>query len=235
MGEVIRFPVHAAVSPTARQGDGRGTDDGQLSLSGQLSENHCIARSSRRTWMSAPDSIAANFLPSSKTRELTVDSPTRSISEYARATASSCSIPFMTPLSVCVPKKSTVVLPKAKILGAGYSTGMEVSEILEWIERRLVAKDISAARASTLAVGHPDAIRNMQRGFGKPKIETLQRLAEVLGDPPAGLLYGRALDAPQSTLPSLDVLRADLEKAKREVERLQITIETLEAWQKKLG
>ena len=173
--------------------------------------------------MSAPDSIADNFLPSLKTRELTVDRPTRSISEYARATAKSCSIPVIDGISVILPRKSTAILPKDKISRPGYVFAMGFEELHEWVKRRLKAKGLSEYRAASLA-GHPDSLRNIRRRIAMPKIETLRHLAEVLGEPPPGLFDGAAAPTKHFTIAELE---ERLKKAEREVEDLKSAISTL--------
>ncbi len=150
-GNVLRgpWPHHARASTV--EGDGRGTPEGQ-SEPGQLSENHCNARSSRRTCMSAPPSIAESFLPSSSTRELTVESGTPSIAAYARATASRCSMPFMDAISVSLPHKSTVILPSASDVDFGHSTGMGTpAELLFRIQQRMAVLDLSESEVGRLA------------------------------------------------------------------------------------
>lgn len=190
MGVLLRFPRHIRASADSVAGTGRGTSAGQAA-SGQLSENHCIARSSRRTWMSAPPSIAPSFLPSSNARELTVDSPTPSISAYARATDSRCSMLLMPQLSVILPDKSTAILPGAEPVNSGHPTGMDLPAILQRIELRLKTLGLSpdaAARAAEV----PDAIRNIRRAVEKGKgginARTLSRLAKALKTTPAWLL-----------------------------------------------
>lgn len=121
---------------------------------------------------------------------------------------------------------------------------MELSEIKAWIERRLKEKELSPHKASKLA-GHPDSIRNILREKAYPKITTLRAIADVLGEPPPGLLNGTAKEEqlPPDKPFTLDELRASLAKAKeevearkKEVESLESAIATLEAWQqKKLG
>lgn len=59
-------------------GAGRAMPDGQSRFDGQWSENHCMVFSRRRTWISAPASIAASFFVSPSARQLTVESDKRS-------------------------------------------------------------------------------------------------------------------------------------------------------------
>jgi hypothetical protein len=179
-GTVVWLKDHARTST-----GGRGTSAGQ-SPSGQFSENHLNARSSRPTLMSDPSSRALSFLPSSKARELTVESGTPSISPYARATRSSCSIPDIPGISVSLPDKSTVKLPDYQPVSTGYSTGMDLHIILANIERRLKKLKMSAHEAS-LASGHEDVIRNLKRKLknghaakGSLRADTLEDLARTL-------------------------------------------------------
>ena len=60
--------THHAASVTT--GSGRGTSAGHVALASQLSDSHCIARSYRVTWMSAPFSMAPSFFESPKSRQL---------------------------------------------------------------------------------------------------------------------------------------------------------------------
>lgn len=163
---VLEFPKrHVRTSRDsgdgATDGVGRNTVSGQ-SPAGQLSENHCSARSKRRDWMSAPASMAPSFFPSSKARELTVVSETPASSAYARATVRSSSIPAILRLSVNLPDKSTAILPNAQAAGSGHSTGMDWKPLLALIDEHLDRKGWSDHRAS-LEAGHVDAIRNMRR------------------------------------------------------------------------
>ncbi len=225
-GKIVPFvPRHARASrgsPSSRD-DGRGTSDGHAP-SGQLSENHCIARSSRRTWMSAPDSIAVSFLPSSKARELTVESSIPSSAAYERATVSKCSMLDMTGISVNLPRLSTAILPGARIVGSGYITDMEPTEILAWVDARKKALGIKSDAAVGKKCGHPDVVRNMRRGLSSPKLPALRALAKALGEPPAGLF-----DMPQQRtgLPSLDEMEAERQELLRQAEELRITIDVL--------
>ncbi len=123
-----------------------------------------------------------------------------------------------------------------------------VPEILEWVYRQLKKKKLSKAKASMKVAGNPEVIRNMERGRGRPKIETLRELARVLGDPPHGLLYGDAAPPPQQEPSgSLDVLsieyiEATLEEARlrkqqadAEVEALEVTLATARRLLQKSG
>ena len=75
--------LHVADVPPCRAGagcgheitccEGRATSVGQIALAGQFSENQFMVFSKRRTWMSAPNSIAASFLVSPSARQLTVE------------------------------------------------------------------------------------------------------------------------------------------------------------------
>lgn len=76
---------------------------------------------------------------------------------------------------------------------AGYSTGMDLKGILERIERRLIAVDKKADKASNEA-GKPDAIRNLRRAVESKKggitVATLEALAPVLETTVVYLLKG---------------------------------------------
>jgi hypothetical protein len=68
---------------------------------------------------------------------------------------------------------------------------MELKEVVEWVDARLNALDLSDTRAEKKARA-PSAIQNMRKtlrnGYGSlPKVGTLRALAKVLGDPPPGL------------------------------------------------
>ena len=186
---ILKFPKvrlkrgHARTSSGRAEMGGLVTSDGH-GPAGQLSENHCMARASRRTWMSAPASIAASFLPSSNARELTVVSETSAKAAYARATFKSESIPSIPDISVSLPDQSTAMLPDAQLAGPGHPTGMEWQPLLKLIDKALTAKGLSADKASRDA-GHPDAIRNMKRkADGKLKggitFDTVMDIARVL-------------------------------------------------------
>ena len=202
-GNVVPFqrPRHHARASTGSAdfgaGRGRGMPAGHAPA-GQLSENHCIARSSRKTLMPAPVSSAASFLPSSKAREETVDSPTCSISAYAYATESSCLMASMPGISVSLPGKSTAILPSAAFAYSGHSTGMDLTAVLTNIEGRLAELGMSADKASRLA-GRPDAIRNLRRAVRKGKggltMATVAALARALKTTQEALL------APAATVP----------------------------------
>jgi hypothetical protein len=192
MGKIIRFPRrHSAASAgSAFEALGRGTSVGH-GAAGQCSENQSSARSSRRTWMSAPPSIAASFLPSSKARELTVVSGMPSSAAYARATDSKCSMLLIPEISVNLPGLSTAILPDAKSVGSGHLTGMDLTAVLSNIEARLAELDKSADAVSR-AAGKPDAIRNLRRaiksGKGGFTMKTLVALARALETSPEALL-----------------------------------------------
>lgn len=227
MGMVVRFPGrHARASAGSRaEAEGRGMSSGQGASEGQLSENHCNVRSRRSTVIPAPSSIARNFLPSRKASELTVENfncfpLARAHTQYARATASSASVPDMDPVLVKLPGLSTAILPSAHSPAFGYFTDMELRDILAWIDVRLEAKGLSDDRASKLS-RHPYVIQNMRKTLRKghgslPKAGTLADLARVLGEPPAGLSEPMAHTAgaepappsPTAAITDLDRLRA---------------------------
>lgn len=58
---------------------------------------------------------------------------------------------------------------------------MSPQDLIQLILRRLEETGLSAAEASTLAVGNHYLIRNMQRRGGAPSFEALQSLCRVLG------------------------------------------------------
>lgn len=195
---------HRVASAIERAGRGRGTSSGH-GASGQLSENHCMARSSRLTWMSAPDSRASNFLPSSNARELTVDNPTFLSSAYERATESNWSMLCIPDISVKLPPKSTAILPDVVDRSSGHATEMDLPVILANINARLAELEKSPDAAAREA-GAPDAIRNLRRaiknGKGGITVRTLSKLAEVLETTPQELMAPRkptalAIDAQQ--------------------------------------
>jgi hypothetical protein len=190
MGVVLSFPGHALTSATSGVKGGLGIASGQ-GVSGQLSENHCKVRSSRLTWMSAPRSIAGSFLVSPVDRQLTVDKSNRVASAYARATASKWSMPDMQGISVILPNKSTVFLQRAVSVNSGYITGMELKEIVAWVDERKAAKGIRSDLEVERGSGAKWAVQNMRKGLktGKfvPKVGTLEKLANFLGEPPARL------------------------------------------------
>lgn len=92
---------------------------------------------------------------------------------------------------------STAKLPDAPVCSPGYSTGMNLKDILDRVEARLSALGLSADGASKRA-GKPDAIRNMRRavktGRGGPTAETVAALAPVLETTAAWLIEGAADD-----------------------------------------
>ena len=58
---------------------------------------------------------------------------------------------------------------------------MANQELLDRIDQRLRAKDLTDYRASMLAAGRPEIIRNIRRGLSKnPRRDTLEKLAHVL-------------------------------------------------------
>lgn len=68
-------------------------------------------------------------------------------------------------------------------------------ELLERIEAKLAQHGLSAAAASSLAVGNADLIRDLKRGKGIPNAERLRRLAGVLGTTTDWLLTGQGAEA----------------------------------------
>jgi hypothetical protein len=141
--------------------------------------------------MSAPRSIAGNFLVSPSARQLTVDKSKPSDSAYARATAMSCSMPVMDAVSVKLLRKSTAFLLRDRSWDSGYPTGMELKDVIAWVDRRLSALDLSDRQAEALAK-RASLIQNMRKTLRKghgslPKVASLRDLAKVLGEPPAGL------------------------------------------------
>jgi hypothetical protein len=186
MADNVVYPVqfHARASASSGKSvSGRGTS-GQDSSIGQFIENQRSARSSRPTLMSEPSSNALIFFPSLKTRELTVERGTSSISAYRRATTSNCSMPDMPPISVNLPAMSTVKLPDALSVGSGYSTGMDLRLILKNIDWRLKVLQLSD-NAASIKAGTPDAIRNIRRKVagempGDVTRRTLEKLAVAL-------------------------------------------------------
>lgn len=58
---------------------------------------------------------------------------------------------------------------------------MTNQDLLERIDQRLRAKDLTDYRASMLAAGRPEIIRNIRRGLSKnPRRDTMEKLAGVL-------------------------------------------------------
>ncbi len=87
-----------------------------------------------------------------------------------------------------------VILPNAPLAVCGYSTAMELDDVLVRIESRLKALGLSA-HAASLAAKRPDAIRNLQRAVKNKDrrgitTETLLALAPVLNTTAAWLLEG---------------------------------------------
>ncbi len=87
-----------------------------------------------------------------------------------------------------------VLLPGAKLTMFGYSTAMELEDVLFRIESRLKAVGLSA-HAASLAAKRPDAIRNLKRAVKNHDrrgvtTETLMALAPVLKTTAAWLLEG---------------------------------------------
>lgn len=201
MGDVVEFRRHADASIGADDGFGRRTPSGQ-DTSGQLSENHCIVRSSRRTCMSAPFSMASSFLVSPKARQLTVDKLISCARAYARATWSNCSVPVMHGISVNLPDMSTAILPDALAVDTGSITAMDAKVILRNIDACLLAQRRTEHKVSKDA-GHPDAIRNLRRAVARGKarvsLPMLQAIAKTLKTTPA------ELQRPDMEPPKLDL------------------------------
>jgi len=87
-----------------------------------------------------------------------------------------------------------VLLPGASLTMFGYSTAMELDDVLFRIESRLNAVGLSA-HAASLAAKRPDAIRNLKRAVKNHDrrgvtTETLMALAPVLKTTAAWLLEG---------------------------------------------
>jgi hypothetical protein len=87
-----------------------------------------------------------------------------------------------------------VLLPGARLAMFGYSTAMELEDVLFRIESRLKAVGLSA-HAASLAAKRPDAIRNLKRAVKNHDrrgvtTETLMALAPVLKTTAAWLLEG---------------------------------------------
>lgn len=187
----------------------------------------------RLTLISAPHSSAASFLPSFKARELTVVRGTPSSSAYRRATFKSESIPDMLGISVSLPVKSTAILPDAQLYKAGHSTGMDLTVVLENIERLLKVRKLSAHKASDLA-GKPDAIRNIKRKIeggiqgNSLAIETLDALAKVLGTtsdelraPPSRINVQSVTGVRETLLAKIAWLDRERDQALRELDALE--------------
>lgn len=190
-GIVLMFPANRHAGTSTADGNGRGTSAGQ-SAAGQLSENHCIVFSNRRTWISAPRSIAPSFLVSPSARQLTVDKSKPSDAAYARATVISCAMPLINDISVKLLRKSTANLLRDDPVNSGYSTAMELKDVLAWIDTRKRVLGLSDAEVEKKA-GRPSLVQNMRKtiknGHGSlPKVASLRALAEVLGEAPAALL-----------------------------------------------
>jgi Peptidase S24-like len=86
------------------------------------------------------------------------------------------------------------ILPNAFPMKFGYSTGMDLDDVLTRIESRLKAVGLSA-HAASLAAKRPDAIRNLKRAVKNNDrrgvtTETLMALAPVLKTTAAWLLEG---------------------------------------------
>lgn len=225
MGTLIRFHARASTgSRGAGEGVGREISDGQ-SASGQLSENHCSARSRRRTLIPAPACSALIFFPSSKARELTVDNSTRSSSAYARATVSNCSMPVMNRISVSLPAKSTAILPDARPLRPGHITEMELDpfeQFLAVIDRRIAELKADGDKrrltdnAIAKAVKSPDVIRNVRRHISLPKQKARVGLGRYLG---IDLLNESSFHQTTGQAEDLAALREELRRATDALER----------------
>lgn len=224
MGIVIAFRRrrHARASADTA---GRGTSDGQ-GASGQFSENQRIVRSSRRTWMSAPPSMAASFLESLNARQLTVEGSRPSIAAYARATVSNCSVPVMPPISVSLPGKSTVNTPGEKVSESGRLTGMDLARTYELIKRRLAELGLKEHEAGKLA-RHPEVIRNIRRAVRdgrrySPIARTWADLESALKLPPGSLLRSDSAQDLDS-----EYLRWKVDVLSQKVEQLEQAMVTL--------
>jgi phage repressor protein C with HTH and peptisase S24 domain len=97
-----------------------------------------------------------------------------------------------------------VLLPGASLTMFGYSTAMELEDVLFRIESRLKAVGLSA-HAASLAAKRPDAIRNLKRAVKNHDrrgvtTETLMALAPVLKTTAAWLLEGVGEPTPGNTV-----------------------------------
>jgi len=97
-----------------------------------------------------------------------------------------------------------VLLPGASLTMFGYSTAMELEDVLFRIESRLKAVGLSA-HAASLAAKRPDAIRNLKRAVKNHDrrgvtTETLMALAPVLKTKAAWLLEGVGEPTPGNTV-----------------------------------
>jgi phage repressor protein C with HTH and peptisase S24 domain len=76
---------------------------------------------------------------------------------------------------------------------------MTNQDLLERIDQRLRAKDLTDYRASMLAAGRPEIIRNIRRGLSKnPRRDTMEKLARVLDCSFEWLATGRGPVEPPS-------------------------------------
>jgi hypothetical protein len=175
MGTVLLFKGH-----------GRGTFFGQ-GTSGQFSENQTRVRSSLPTVIpTLPHSIAGNRLESLRARELTWDNLNPSAFRYVLATVRSCSMADMGGMSVILRSKSMGILPRAPEFPIGYSTDMDnLSKLYEAIKRHKANTGTSFAQIERQAKVRNGAVGNLRRAVEnngpKPKIATLQALADVVG------------------------------------------------------
>jgi SOS-response transcriptional repressor LexA len=107
------------------------------------------------------------------------------------------------------------ILPNAIRIVYGYSTGMELEDVLARIESRLKALGISA-HAASLAAKRPDAIRNLKRAVKNHDrrgitTETLMALAPVLKTSAAWLLEGIGEHSPANLVPVVGKIGAGAE------------------------
>lgn len=105
---------------------------------------------------------------------------------------------------------STAILPDAANALSGHITGMDLKGILERVERRLAAVNLTANAASELA-GKPDAIRNLKRAVkdgGKGvNVGTISALAPVLETTTSWLLEATGDEGPANSPPPMQQLR----------------------------
>lgn len=240
MGIVLELRRRRHARASAVDLVGRGIPEGHARPEGQLSENQRIVRSSRRTWMSAPPSMAPSFFESPNARQLTVESSRPSADAYVRAIVSNCSMPSMPPISVKLLPKSTAFLLRDHHGGSGYSTGMwTAKEILVWIDRRKKALGIPSDAAVERLAKKSSIVQNLRKtvrnGRGSiPKIAGLKALAAALQDWPSEI-FGET--SPLDGTPSSDLERLRAEQAmhrqkeeehRRKAEAIEIAIEVLE-------
>lgn len=139
---------------------------------------------------------------------------------------------------VKLPDLSMAILPRETVGAVGYITGMELAEVLAWINARLKALGRKDEWAEKQA-GHPYAIRNIRKtvknGHGSiPKTSTLADLAEVLGEAPAGLLKPlkpikpKTPRSPRQELSDLEKLRVRLAEVRQEEAEILSAIRMIE-------